>query len=93
MKFIATIAASLALASAAVAQEADRPVTTIIIDTREICYTGKYADAQRDKANRKANQIARQLRREGKEARIVKLDGRIRMASFGNGPNVYVAAC
>lgn len=92
-KIIAILVASAALASPIAAQKPSEPVTTIIIDTRDVCYMGKLADAERDKANRKARQLKRDLEAQGKTVRIVKVDGTIRMASFGNGPNVHVPGC
>lgn len=91
LKSIALAASALIALPALAAEPA--PVTTIIVDTTAQCYTGKLADALRDKAERKANRIARELRAQGKTVRIVKVDGTIRMASFANGPAVHVAGC
>lgn len=90
LKFVLAIAAATV---AVPAMASDANVTTVVVDTRAQCYTGKIADALRDKAQRKANKIVRELRAEGKTVRVIKLDGRIQMASFANGPVVTVAGC
>lgn len=74
-KAIVTIAAAIALASPALAQEAPAHVTTIIIDTRAECGYGRIVDAKRATAEAEAARLARRLRSEGKSVQIIRTDG------------------
>lgn len=72
---------SIFLALAAAAATPTPAVVTIIVDTSDVCYSGRIADAKRERAQRQARKLERELKAQGKAVRIVHKRGWIPMTT------------
>jgi len=84
--------AFLALLAAAAAP-LPQPTKTIVIDQRRPCFAGRIGEAREFVARMEANQLARQLRKEGYKVKVVYLGAGMDRTMPDDSFRTFTAIC
>jgi len=81
------------LAAAATPAAAPQPTKTIVIDQRRPCFAGRIGEAREFVARMEANQLARQLRKEGYKVKVVYLGAGMDRTMPDDSFRTFTAIC